>query len=336
MNTFIILIALLIFSAFFSGTETALTGLSRFKMRKLAAQKSDVGSLFSEWIHNPAKLLSTILIGNNIVNITFTVIVTSVAIDFAVLLPLGKDIVVGITTVMVAVVIIVFGEIVPKSFAYQHTERVLGVVGKPLKMITYILFPVTGFLSYITDKMHTMLGLTHKRAVQNLTKQELRMLINLGVREKILHEDERQILERILKFGDTTVSDVMVHREDIDAVDLSKSMDHILDFIVETGHSRIPVYQSHLDNIKGVIYVRDMLSVWKDDRNIVLNEFIRTPYYVNNDKKISALLHEFRKGQLHMAIVVDEDRTVRGIVTIEDIIDEIMGEILDEYDLEAA
>ena len=332
----IFLILLLFLSAFFSGTEIAFMELNKFRIKNLVDKNPKTKKLLF-WLKNPHKVLTVIAICNNFVNIAASAIATSIAITIATKHGIANNVGVGISVGIMTFLILVFGEITPKNFAKNNYETLALFAITPIKILTKILMPVAKTLLFITKIIIRMFGGQIEKEPSILTGEEIKSLISVGEEEGAIEEEEKEMINSIFEFGDTIVREVMVPRTDIQSIDANENISEVIKTIVETHHSRIPIYEENIDNIIGILYVKDLVSRWeayKQGENIVLKDLIRTPYFVPETNKAKDLFAQFKKKKNHMAIVVDEYGGTAGLVTIEDVIEEILGEIEDEYDRE--
>ncbi|HHX96639.1 MAG TPA: HlyC/CorC family transporter [Clostridia bacterium] len=325
----IILFMLLLLSAFFSASETALFSTKRLKIRHLAEEGNRQAILTNRLLEQAGKSIATILIGNNLVNIGATALATVLAISF-----FGSS-GAGIATLVMTILVLVFGEITPKTLAARHAEKTalrfspyIYALGKVLAPFIYIFNSVTGFLVRIIDGP--------EEEEHFVTEEDLRILVNVGEKEGLLDQVEREMIDSIFEFDDTQVREIMVPRLDIDAVEVGETLENTIKLVLQAGRSRIPVYQASIDEIIGVIYAKDLLKFFGEPerKGLKLAEIMRQPYYVPESKKVRDLFTELSKEKVHMAIVLDEYGSTAGLVTIEDAIEEIMGDIQDEYDQE--
>lgn len=322
------LFCLLILSAFFSGTETAFFASNKIKIRHLAEDGDKRAMTVRRLLEQPGRLISTVLVGNNIVNIGATALATSLAIS------LFADNGPAIATVVMTLLVLVFGEITPKTLTARNPEKFALRVSGYIRFIQFILDPLVRILNLITGLLVRVLGGNNEQESQ-VTEEEIRMLVNVGQEEGLLDEDEREMIDSIFEFDDTLVREVMVPRIDIFAVDMEKTLEDVIEIVVGIGHSRIPVYEGTVDNIIGVIYAKDLLQpLLGASIRPSIKELMRQAYYVPESKKVRDLFEELRKEKVHMAIVLDEYGGTAGLVTIEDLIEEIVGDIQDEFDQE--
>ena len=320
------LAALLLLSAYFSACETALTSLGKLKMKSLIEKEGRRAELLSSWLGDPSRLLATILVGNNIVNVAFSILFTFVLLHFFGSTAAGK---VGvISTAVVVLLILVFGEITPKTYARQNAERIALRTISSLNLLSRALSPLIGLLVFVVP------GGRKTKARPFMTEEEIKRMISLGEEEGVLEEEEKEMIDSIFKFGDTKVQEVMVPRSDMVTIEANQDLDDILKLLLGAGHSRIPVFERRIDNIIGILYAKDLLNLWEESSRAKLKvkDLIRPAYFIPETKKVNELLREFQKQRIHLAMVVDEYGGTAGLVTLEDLLEEIVGEIEDEYD----
>ncbi len=324
----IILLVLLALYSFFSASETSIFSVNKVRIRRLAEEGNRQALVTRRLFEQPNRLISTILIGNTVVNIGATALATSLAID------LFGATGAGIATGVMTVLILVFGEITPKTLAARRSEAYSLSVSPYINGLGIILSPVIRVLNLITNMLVKLLGGAVPES-QQVTEEEIRMLVNVGQEEGLIGSDEREMIDSIFEFDDTLVREIMVPRIDITAINSNDSLADAVNLITGVGHSRIPVYENTVDNIVGVIYAKDLLKPFilsKDKPRIM--DLMRSAYYVPESKKVRDLFKELRNQKIHMAIVLDEYGGTAGLVTIEDVVEEIVGDIQDEYDHE--
>ncbi|MBU5675170.1 DUF21 domain-containing protein [Alkaliphilus sp. MSJ-5] len=322
----IVLLGLLFCSAFFSTSETALMSLSKIRVRYMVEEKVKGGDLVERLVKDPNKLLGTILVGNNIVNIGASALATSLALDF-----FGSK-GVFVSTGIMTLLVLIFGEITPKSLAAQFPEKVSLKVSKPLSFIVTLLNPIVIVLMYLTNGIMNILGIKADKAQPIITEEELRTIVAVSEEEGVLETEETQMIHNVFEFGDLQIKDVMIQRTDIVAIDIDLPFQQIIDKVKDEQFSRYPIYKEGIDNIIGVLNVRDLIFLDNKKDNFNIEEYVRKPYYTFEFKKISDTFTEMKKNRTHMAIVLDEYGGTAGIITIEDLIEEIVGDIEDEYD----
>jgi putative hemolysin len=271
------------------------------------------------------KVIVTILVGNNFVNIAISSIVTAIFVFFY-----GAKIGVIASTFCTTFFILVFCEIAPKIFAVQHTEKTALFIAPLMKTILGIFGPVANFFTQLGNLIIRILGGRPPKRSPLVTEEELRLMIEVGKEEGVLSDEERRMLHRIFEFGDTLVSQVMKKKEDIVAIDVNATQEEFLNKCLEEGHSRIPVYEGSIDNVIGIVYAHDLLYVLKNKQLFIIRDLVEAPYYVEPTKRVNELLRDFQQKKIQIAIVVDKNRKTQGLVTLEDLIEEIVGEIEEE------
>ncbi len=323
----VLLILLIILSGAFSGAEIALTSLSPAKVQTLKNDKRFASKAVYKLKKKPESLLITILIGNNLVNILATVVATLWAVDF-----FGSH-AVGIVTGVLTFVILVFGEITPKTFAQKYAEGFSRLMAFPLLWLTYLLFPIVWLLNKF---IHGLMRLLKAKSPITMSEEELLAMVDIGTQEGVIEEHEQELIENVLEFTDTTVEEIMTIVRDIEALEVTTTIPEAAHFFVNHSHSRIPVYRGSLDNIIGILTVHTILKLTHHGEEVATLEDLEYthPILVPKTKSINKLFHEFQKRRQHMAIVVDERGHTIGLVTMEDILEEIVGDIVDEIDRE--
>jgi len=292
----------------------------------MVEEKTRGASIIKDLRDNPSKMLGTILVGNNIVNIGASSIATVLAIEY--FGDTGAGIATGITTILV----LIFGEITPKSLAAQKSERVSLVVARPIFILTYLLNPIVFVFTQIAGLFMRLLGFQSNANLPTITEDELKSMVNLGEEEGVIEDHEKTMICNVFDFADQLVKDVMIQRMDIIAIDMNASYDEIIKIIKNEQYSRYPIYSKRIDNIVGILNVKEL--VYRDPEEIFdIKKFVKKPYYTFEFTNTSELFNEMKKRRTHMAIVLDEYGGTAGIVTIEDLVEEIVGEISDEYDM---
>lgn len=276
-------------------------------------------------VSRPERLITSILVGNNFVNTAISVIGATIFIYLY-----GEQLGMLLATICVAVILLIFGEIIPKIFAVQRSEKLSLIIAHPVNFMLIILSPLARVLNKLANLMIRIFGGEVKHRSPLITEEEIRLMIELGKEEGVLGDEERKMLHRIFEFGDTLVSEVMVPKEKIVAVDINATPDELLDLLVEEGHARIPVYKDSIDNIVGIIFARDLLYIWKNKGLILIPDLVHPAYFVQKTKRVNELLRDFQRMHVHIAIVVDENKRALGLVTLEDLTEEIVGEIHEE------
>ncbi len=324
----IILIILIILSGTFSGIETAIFSLSDIKVRNLVKQGKKGAKRLKELKENPHRLLITILVGNNVVNVGASALATVIVSNA--LGPTAVGISLGIATGIMTFILLVFGEITPKAFAHQNAEKISLMVAKPIVILTRILSPVIWFLEKITGFIIKIMGGVPEKGL--ITVDELRTTISVGAEEGIIKKDEEEMIHKVFDFGSTSVEEIMIPRTDMFCLEADTKIKDVLKVMPGNRYTRIPVYKERRDNIIGILYVKDLINYIGKKGDNPIEEIIRPVYFVPETKNLSLLLKDFRKKRIHIAIAVDESGGVEGLVTLEDILEEIVGEIYDETD----
>ncbi|MBS9776319.1 MAG: HlyC/CorC family transporter [Fusobacterium sp.] len=333
MDTYInvlILVVLILLSGFFSASETALTAYRSNDLEKLDENKhGKKWSLLRQWLKDPNEMLTGLLIGNNIVNILASSIATVVVINH-----FGqKSSSVLLATALMTVLILIFGEITPKLIARNNASKISAGVIVIIYFISFIFKPVIYLLMLISKFIGRVLGINLTSSNIMITEEDIISFVNVGNAEGIIEEDEKEMIHSIVNLGQTSAKEVMTPRTSMLAFESKKTIDEVWDEIIDSGFSRIPVYKETIDDIVGVLYIKDIMKHIKSgNMSTPIGEIVRKGYYIPETKSIIEILKEFRSLQVHIAMVLDEYGGVVGLVTIEDLMEEIVGEIRDEYD----
>ena len=320
----VIVIILLSASAFFSSAETALMTSNKLKMRNLADNGNKRAAKVLKVTENTDKMLSAILIGNNIVNLTASSISTALTLKI-----FGSKLV-GIATGILTFLILVFGEITPKNVASKNAEDMalayIGVISFLVTLLTPVIFIVNTVAKFV-------ISIFNKNGDDNnaVTEEELRAMVEYSHEEGVIENEEKKMIVNVVDFGDTVAGDIMVPRVDMVMVDEKSSYEEILQVFREERYTRIPVYEETPDNVIGILNVKDFLLI-EDKENFVMKELLREPLYTYEYKKTSALMMDMRKTGANIVIVLDEYGITAGLITLEDMLEEIVGEIRDEFD----
>lgn len=321
-----VMVLLLIASGLVSGSETAFFSLTPADLESLRKREDKTVKLILKLRDMPKKLLATILIANNFINVMIVMVSTYIT---ALLFNLEKNAVWAflIQVVVVTSVILLFGEIIPKILANRQPLKLAMITAPLLKFLVPLFSPLSSVLVKSTSVIDKRLN---KREGQ-ISMSELSEAIDITVTDES-DEEDKQILKGIATFGEKEASEIMRSRVDVVAIEYETPFDEVLKIVVESGFSRIPVFKETFDNVEGLLYIKDLLPHLKKDKNFKWQKLLRPAFFVPENKKINELLQEFRKKKIHLAIVVDEYGGTSGIITLEDIIEEIVGEIADEYD----
>lgn len=321
----VIIFVLLGLSGFFSSSEIAMFSLASHRVEALAQERRS-GETLQELKSDPHRLLVTILVGNNLVNIAMSSIATGL---LAFYLPSGAA--VAVATFGITALVLLFGESSPKSYAIENTESWALRVSKPLKFAEYILLPLVIMFDFLTRQVNRVTGGRSAIETSYVTRQEIQDIIETGEREGVLDEEERDILQRTLRFNDTIAKEVMTPRLDMTALNQESSIEEGIEQCIQSGHARLPVYDGGLDNVIGVVHIRDLvrdLNYGESDA-LELGDLIKPVLHVPESKNVDELLREMRENRMHMVVVIDEFGTTEGLITMEDVVEEIVGEILE-------
>lgn len=319
-------VLLLIFSAFISGSEVAVFSLEPNDLDEIRRSTETKEKLLRRLISKPDKLLATILIANNFINVAIVMLsayITGALFDFSQHEMLGFVIQVLIVTFL----LLLFGEILPKVYASSNALNFALFMTKPLQVLSRVFSPISRILISSTNIFNNRMA----RKSQNLSMDDLSTALQLTSEEL---EEDKEILEGIIKFGNISVAEIMTARVDVTDLNIKSDFNKVIAVIVESGYSRIPVFQNSPDNIKGVLYIKDLIPHLNKGNTFRWQSLIRPAYFVPETKKISDLLEDFQTNKIHLAVVIDEYGGTCGIITLEDILEEIVGEISDEFDVD--
>ncbi len=316
------LVVLLLLSGFFSASETALATANRIKIRSLADNGNKRAKRLLKLLDNWPKVLSAVLVGNNIVNIA--------ASSLATILAMRISIPVGIMTAIVTLVVLIVGEITPKNIATAYAEPIALAVAGIFGFLTMLFTPVVWVINAISKAILFILRIDLSKADKSISEDELRTIVDVGHEDGVIESGERTMIKNVFDFGDSRVRDVMTPRIDVTEIDISSDYEHVAEIFARDRFTRLPVYAEDTDNVIGVLNMKDVFLA--DKETFKVRELMRDGYFTYELKKTSELLFEMRKNSVTMAIVLNEYGASVGIVTIEDLIEEIVGEIRDEYD----
>jgi putative hemolysin len=343
--TQILLIFLLIgVNAFFAASEMAIVSVRQARLKPLIDDGNKSAMLVSKFLEEPSRLLSTIQIGITFAGFLASAIgAQSLSSSLAIYLKsLNMPIVSAsagvIATITVTAIIgfftIVLGELVPKRLALEKSEKIALAVARPIRILFKIVSPAVRMLAFMTNFIAKLLGGSNDFDNSQITEEEIRMMINVGEEKGIFQETETNMINSIFEFDNTAAKEVMTPRTHIIAVNIDATVDEILEIVVEENFSRIPVYENSIDNVIGLLYVKDLFALIRKSTEweISLKDLIRPAYFVPEYKKIDELFKEMQKSKTHIAIVIDEYGGTAGLITIEDLLEEIVGNIFDEYD----
>ena len=320
-------------SAFFSGTEIAYTSLNKLKMKKESDNPSRIQKLVNYIYNHYDYALSTLLIGNNLVNIAATSLATVLAVKLAASMS-GKitdDTASGIVTVVMTVLILIVGEITPKMIARRCNEAISKMAALPLMVLMVVLFPAVVLTSGIVNLFSL---LWRKKDGQNvtITEEEFENILDTAEDEGVIDENETELLQSALEFTDQDAADILTPRIDVVGFEVHDSMETILSMINETQFSRYPVYERTIDHVVGILYVKHLFKELVEGRQPELKDLMLQPVFIPKSMKLNAIMDEFRQSQTHMVVVADEYGGISGIVSMEDVMEQLVGEIWDEND----
>jgi putative hemolysin len=319
----------LILCALASAAETALTSLSRVKMKSMAEEGKKATQTIEQLLADPNKFLSAIMVANSLAVIVAATLAAGLAIQ------LSESWGVLISAMLISLVVLIFCEITPKTIAVQNPERWARILMNPLLGAAWLLTPLIWLLSAISSFLMRIFGGQVRQRGPFVTEDELRMLATAGEGDGLIEEEEREMIHSIFKLGDRPVREIMVPRIDMVTLGSKDTLEDAVTLIMQGGQSRIPVYEGAIDNIIGVLYAKDLLRhLRQGNLQARVRDFVRPAYFVPESKKLDDLLHELQHQRIHIAIIVDEYGSVAGLVTIEDLVEEIIGDIQDEYDKE--
>ena len=331
---YLLLVLLLLGSAFFSGTEIAFTSLNKLRLKKEAKQATKAEKLVLYICNHYDNALSTVLIGNNLVNIGATSIATVIAVSLAAASQgkISDDTASSIVTIVMTIIILIVGEITPKMLAKRYNEVIVRVVCWPLMALMILLYPAV-LLSTAIVNLFSLLW-RRKKGEENvtITEEDLESILDTVEDEGIIDENQTELLQSALEFTDLSASDILTPRIDVIGLEVNDSLEKVLEIINESQFSRYPVYDRTIDHVVGMIYVKHLLRELVENKNVEWQSLMLEHIFIPESMKLNDIMEEFRKNQMHMAIVADEYGGTAGIVTMEDVLEQLVGEIWDEND----
>ncbi len=319
------LVFFILMSAFFSSAETALMTVSNIRLRTLAQSGRKNALILLKILDKKEKMLSAILIGNNIVNLSASALATSLSIK------LWGDYAVGLATGVLTLLVLVFGEISPKTLASRYSEDLAMFYAKPIYALMFILTPLIFLVNIFAGAVLFLFGANTRSSKEHITEEEIRTIVDVGHEEGILENEERKMINNVFDFGDTIVRDVMTPRIDMVAIDITADFDELISLYRQEQYTRIPVYEESTDNIVGIINVKDLL-LNDNKKDFKIKDILREPLFTYEHQSLAKLFMEMKKNFHNIVIVLDEYGTAAGLLTLEDILEEIFGDIRDEYD----
>lgn len=338
----ILLLFLILTNAFFAMSEIAVISLNDSKLKKMAGNGDKKARTLVKLIEEPSKFLATIQVGVTISGFlasavaadTFTEYIVYFFRDSSISTSTIKAVSLVVITLFLSYFTLVFGELVPKRLAMQNFEKISFTVSRPLSILYRIEKPIVALLSASTNGILKLLGIDPSHKPEEVTEEEIRMMIDVGNESGTIEQSEKDMLHNIFDFDDRIVDEIMTHRTEITAVDINSSLNEIIDIALEEGYSRMPVYEDDLDNIVGILYIKDLLKLVLEQstENFDIRDYMRKALYIPETNRCKDLFQEFQKTKVQMAVIVDEYGGTSGIVTMEDLIESIVGNIQDEYD----
>ncbi len=326
---FVVLAILLILSAFFSSAETAFVSVNQIRMRTLADDGHKRAALVIRITDNKPKMLSAILIGNNLVNLYASALVTQITMSLWPELPYAVSIATGVLTF----VLLVVGEIAPKTLAATYADKIAPLYCHVIWGLMIILTPFIFVINKIALGLMWIFGYRGEKEQVTVTEDELRTIVDVSHEEGVLEEDEHELLNNVFEFGDSKAKDIMIPRVDMTCVSVDSTYDEIIDAFRQDMYTRLPVYDESVDNVIGIINVKDLILLTERQKNnFSVKKIMREPYYTYEFQEVSELMAQLRKTSHNFAIILDEYGSTVGMVTLEDILEELVGEIRDEYD----
>lgn len=321
----LVIVVLLCLSAFFSSAETALTTVNKMRMRSLSESGNKAASRVLKITENPGKMLSTILVGNNIVNISASSLMTTLTIA------LFGNAAVGAATGILTLLILVFGEITPKTLSTLYAEKIALVYSGVIYWLMVIMTPVIFLVNQLSTGVLLLLRVDPNKKREAITEEELRTIVQVSHEEGVIESEEKKMINNVFDFGESVAHDIMVPRIDMVFVDAEATYEELMEIFRKERFTRMPVYEGSTDNVIGIINMKDLI-LYDQDQPFSIRDYLRQPHYTYEYKKISELMMEMRKTLNNIAIVLDEYGATAGLITLEDMLEEIVGEIRDEYD----
>lgn len=320
-----LLIVLLVLSALFSSSETALTTVNHIRVRTLAGQGDKRAITLLAILQKPEKMLSVILIGNNVVNLYASSLATTVTLSL-----FGSKLV-GVATGILTLAVLVFGEVAPKTMASRNAEQIALRAAGAVKILMWLFTPLVFVVNHLARLVLKLFGADRPSRRAPITTEELRTIVQVGHEDGVIENSERKMIDNVFDFGDRSARDLMIPRIDMTCIDVAADYDELMEVVRKEKYTRIPVYKESADSIVGILNIKDLLFR-AQDKPFQIAELMRKPLFTYEQKKTSELMVEMRKNYTNLAIVLDEYGVTAGMVTMEDILEEIVGEIRDEYD----
>lgn len=324
------LVFLIFLSAFFSSAETALTTVNKHRLRALSEEGNKTADKVLRLVENPSKMLSAILIGNNIVNISSSALATALTTKI-----FGSAFI-GVSTGILTLVVLLFGEITPKTLATIYSEKISMIYIYVIAPLTTILTPVIWVVDRLSGVIFFVLRIDRDKAQDTMTEGELRTIVDVSVEDGVIEKEEKSMINNVVDFGDSKAKDVMIPRADMSLISVDADYDEVFEAFKEDHYSRLPVYDDNKDTVIGILYLKD-LFFYQDNKKkegFTVRSVMREPFFVYEYQKTSSIMAEMRNRFVSLAIVLDEYATAVGLITLEDLLEEIVGEIRDEFDMD--
>ena len=320
----VVLVVLIMMSSFFSSAETSFVTVNQIKMRSLAESGNRRAKRVLKITSDSSKMLSAILIGNNLVNIAASSLATTITLQ------LWGNAFISVTTGILTILVLIFGEIAPKTIATAYADKIAPIYSGPVIFLMTILTPVIFIINILSKGVLFILRFNPKKT-SSITEDELRTMVDVSHEEGVIETSEREMIKNVFDFGDSQAKDVMIPRIDMSCISVDSNYDEIVALFREEKYTRLPVYEESVDNVVGIINVKDLL-LCEDTKSFSVKSILRKPYFTYEFKPISELMEELRKTSNNFTIVIDEYGSTVGMITLEDLLEEIVGEIRDEYD----
>ncbi len=340
LSQLIVLVVLILLNAFFAATEIAFISLNDAKVSRDAKEGKKQAKQISKMLKEPSKFLATIQIGITLAGFLSSAFASEAFADnlapvlnniIPVDIAFWKSISIIIITIVLSYFTLVFGELVPKRIAMKNYEKIAYFTVPIVKFISIITAPFVKLLTISTDIVSKLFGVKPNDE-ETVTEEEIKMMVDVGEESGTIEQEEKELINNVFEFNDKAVSEVMIHRTDIYAIDINSRISDILEVLDEYKYSRIPVYKEQIDDIQGILFVKDLLKFLKSNEEVQIRDIMREAVFVSENKKINDLFKELQKNKQQMAIVLDEYGGTAGIITMEDILEELVGNIFDEYD----
>ena len=324
----VILILLIFVNAYFAASEIAFISLNDAKIEKMSKDGNKKAALVLKLIENPSQMLSSILVGNNLVNISLTSLTTTIAIR--IFGSMGA----GIATAVITILVLIFGEITPKTYATINNTKIALSYASSIYLVTKLLTPIVYLINKLSTGILMIFHIDSKQSKRIMTERELRTIVDVSHEDGVIEEAEKDMLNNVFDFKESLAKDIMIPRIDVTFVSVDASYEEVLEIFREAGYSRLPVYEGSKDHVVGIVYFKDVYFYRSQHRGEIfhLRDVLRKPFFTYETQKVSSLLAQMREKSVSFSIVLDEYGVTAGLITLEDIVEEIFGELRDEYD----